>query len=48
MLAKHEIDAIHEFIKSLLSSDISSTHELLFDAISALKLTKIDTSSSRR
>jgi hypothetical protein len=48
LLAKHEADAVHEFIRSLLSVDISSTHELVFDAISALKLADRRDASSRR
>jgi hypothetical protein len=48
VLQKHEIDALHEFIKSLLSYDISSTHELVFSAISTLKLIERDDASSRR
>jgi hypothetical protein len=47
LLAKHEADAVHEFIRSLLSVDISSTHELVFDAISALKLADRRDASSR-
>jgi hypothetical protein len=48
ILAKHETDAVHEFIKSLLFDDISSIHELVFDAISALKLADRRDASSRR
>ncbi len=48
VLEKHETDALHEFIKLLLSYDISSTHELVFDAISALKLAEKDDSFNRR
>jgi hypothetical protein len=37
ILQSHEVDAFHEFIKSLLMSDISSTHSLLFEVICFLK-----------
>ncbi len=48
MLAKHEVDAVNEFIRLLLSVDMSSTHELVFGAISALKLADRRDSPSRR
>jgi hypothetical protein len=48
VLAKHEVDNVHEFIKSLLSYDISSTQKLVFAEISALKLVERRDVSSRR
>jgi hypothetical protein len=48
VMQKHETDALHEFIRSLLSYDIPPTHELVFNAISALKLAEKRDSSSRR
>jgi uncharacterized protein YcbK (DUF882 family) len=37
ILQSHEVDALHELIKSLLMNDISSTHNLLFEVICFLK-----------
>lgn len=48
VLAKHEADAVHEFIRSLLSYGIPPTHELVFAAISALKLAEKRDAPSRR
>jgi hypothetical protein len=48
VLQEHEVETLHEFIKSLLLYDISSSNELVFDAISALKLAEQKDASSRR
>jgi hypothetical protein len=37
ILQSHEVDAFHELIRSLFMSDISSTHNLLFEVICFLK-----------
>jgi hypothetical protein len=37
ILQSHEVDALHELIRSLLMSDIPSTHNLLFEVICFLK-----------
>jgi ABC-type maltose transport system permease subunit len=37
ILQSHEVNALHELIKSLFMSDISSTHSLLFVVICCLK-----------
>jgi uncharacterized protein YcbK (DUF882 family) len=37
ILQSHEVDALHELIRSLLMSEISSTHSLLFEVICFLK-----------
>jgi hypothetical protein len=48
ILLSHEINALHEFIKSLLMSDISSTHNLLFEVIYFLKSKEESNSLTRR
>ena len=37
ILEKHQIKAIHEFIRSLLTYGVQPTHELIFNAIKGLK-----------
>jgi uncharacterized protein YcbK (DUF882 family) len=37
ILQSHEVDVLHELIRSLLMSNISSTHSLLFEVICFLK-----------
>jgi uncharacterized protein YcbK (DUF882 family) len=37
ILQSHEVDALHVLIRSLLMSDIPSTHSLLFEVICFLK-----------
>ncbi len=47
VLQKQKVEALHEFIRSLLSYGIPPTHELVFGAILALKMAERDSSSSR-
>jgi uncharacterized protein YcbK (DUF882 family) len=37
ILQSHEVNVLHELIRSLLMNDISSTHNLLFEVICFLK-----------
>jgi uncharacterized protein YcbK (DUF882 family) len=48
ILQQHEINALHKLIKSLLMSNISSTHSLLFEVICFLKSKEKSNSSTRR
>ncbi len=48
ILQSHEVDALHELIRSLFMSDISSTHNLLFEVICFLKSKEESNSLTRR
>jgi uncharacterized protein YcbK (DUF882 family) len=48
ILQSHEVNALHVLIKSLLMSDISSTHNLLFEVICFLKNKEESNSFTRR
>jgi hypothetical protein len=48
ILQSHEVDALHVLIRSLLMSDISSTHSLLFGVICFLKSKERSNSFTRR
>jgi uncharacterized protein YcbK (DUF882 family) len=48
ILQSHEVNALHEFIRSLFMSDISSTHNLLFEVICFLKSKEESNSLIRR
>jgi uncharacterized protein YcbK (DUF882 family) len=48
ILQSHEVNALHELIRSLLMSDISSTHNLLFEVICFLKNKEESNSFTRR
>jgi uncharacterized protein YcbK (DUF882 family) len=47
-LSQNETNALHDLIKSLLMSDISSTHSLLFEVICFLKRAKESILSTSR
>jgi hypothetical protein len=48
ILQSHEVNAFHVLIRSLLMSDISSTHSLLFEVICFLKSKEESNSLTRR
>jgi uncharacterized protein YcbK (DUF882 family) len=48
ILQQHEIDALHDLIRSLLINDISSAHNLIFEVISFLKRAERSNFSTRR